>query len=138
MYSHVARPDCFFFCVGARISLSPHKNRKKAIWPRETIQHACREQGHEDFLLHSCLINLIQQVDYTWQLCTCGIATNHWFNWKSLNRHHRHGATQQLTQYTLIIMISCHHLPKFFCQNVWMGESAKVFDCQSFVLCGST
>jgi len=55
--------------------------------------------------------------------------------WPRETNHH-HGATRQLTQCSLI-MICCHHPPKFFRQNVWMGGSTKVFDRQSFVLYGT-
>ena len=81
----LASPDltAFFFCVGVRITLSPHKSRKKAVWPCETTQFECCE----DFLLRARLINL-QQVDYTRQLCIrCSHESS--IQLKSLNRRHR-------------------------------------------------
>jgi len=56
-----------FFVWGQELPVSTQK-WEKAVSPRETIQRECRE----DFLLHACLINLLQQVDYTGQLCIRG------------------------------------------------------------------
>jgi len=86
-----------------------------------------------DFLFHARLINLLarlinlQQVDYTRQLC---IRSSHksLTQLKSLKRHHRHGAMQQLTQCSRIIMICCHHPPKFFppkCLDGWIRQSFR-------------
>jgi len=56
-------PDltAFSFCEGENFSIPT----QKMVWLRETIQCACCE----DFLLHASLLNLLQQLDYTRQLC---------------------------------------------------------------------
>jgi len=74
-------PTVFFFCAGEELP----RFHTKTVLPRETTQCECRE----DFLLHGCLINLLQQVDYIRQLCI-RVSHNHRFNRKSLNRHHRY------------------------------------------------
>jgi len=60
-------PTIFSFVRGKNYPVSIQK-REKAVLPRETTQSECRE----DFLLHGCLINLLQQVDYIRQLCIRG------------------------------------------------------------------
>jgi len=113
----LAWPDLtiFSFVWGRDFSIST-QNRKKAVWPRETIQRMCLE----DFLLQCCLINLCIRGSHE--------SSIQLKKFRSLNRHHRHGATWQLTQCALIIMIYCHHPPKFFlpkCLDGWIHQSFR-------------
>jgi len=68
-------PTTFSFVWGKNYPVFTQK-REKVVWPCENTQCECCE----DFLLHACLINLLQQVDYTRQLFVFVVAMNHRFN----------------------------------------------------------
>jgi len=132
MWSCMARPYRFFLLCGGKNYPIPTQKWKKVVWPRETTQCACPD----NFLLHARVINLLQQVDYTRQLCRHESS----IQLKSLTRHHQHSLVHGrcetiiameprdnlITHCTLIIMICCHHLPKFFlpkCLDGWICQS---------------
>jgi len=112
-------PTAFFFCVGQELPRLYTKVGKSdlATW------------DYTSWVLWgfptSCSLN--KSSPTSGQLCIC-CSHELSIQLKSLNRRHCHGATQQITQCTRIIMICCHHLPKFFlpkCLDGWIRQSFR-------------
>jgi len=108
-------PDCFF---GTR---HYHLQNKHLVGVLILAIAPCTKNrsGHARlFLLHACIINFLQQLDYPRQNFICGSHKSS-IQLKE-SRYHRYGSMWQLTQH------ACTN------KNDLLSSSAKVFKCKSF------